>query len=218
MGYIDKMLAQNEHVARVAHEHWIALLPTILIDVAIAIVIIGLSVLGLLLSPPWTAFGFLLLLAPLVHFLIRLWVWRSRQYVVTNRRVIQISGVFDKRVSDTALEKVNDIVMEQSTWGRMLQFGDIEIISGSDIGVNVFRRIADPIGFKKDLLDQKGAFGGTAPRQEPIVGQAEQAPGKEAPGVIEIPALIAELDELRKKGLLTDAEFEEKKKQLLNRI
>lgn len=216
MGYIDKMLAQNERVARVAHEHWIALLPTILVDVAVSIVIIGLSVAGgIIFVLPW--WGLLLLIVPIVHFLIRMWVWRSRQYVVTNRRVIQISGVFDKRVSDTALEKVNDIVMEQSTWGRMLQFGDIEIISGSDIGVNVFRRIADPIGFKRDLLDQKGAFGGTSPRQEPVVAQAG-LPGKEAPSASEIPALIAELDELRKKGLLTDAEFEEKKQQLLARI
>jgi hypothetical protein len=33
-----------------------------------------------------------------------------------------------------------------------------------------------------------------------------------------VPELIAELDELRAKGLLTDAEFEDKKRKLLDRI
>jgi len=214
MSYVKKMLAQNEQVARVAHTHWITLLPTILIDVAISIVIIGLSIGGFLLSPPFTLFGLLLLLVPIGHLLIRLWVWSSKQYIITNRRIIQVSGMFNKRVSDTALEKVNDIVMEQSAWGRLLKFGDIEIISGSESGIDVFRRIADPIGFKKTLLDQKGASGGSGIQPE----QVERASGKEAPGASEIPALIAELGELREKGLLSDAEFEEKRKQLLERI
>lgn len=211
MSYVKKMLAYNEQIARIAHGHWITLLPTILIDVAISIVIIGLSIGGFLLSPPLTLFGLLLLLVPIGHFLIRLWVWWSKQYVITSRRVIQISGTFSKRVSDTALEKVNDIVMEQSTWGRLLKFGDIEIISGSESGIDVFRRIADPIGFKRTLLDQKGALGGTG-------AQAERTSGEKTPDTGEIPRLIAELDELRKKGLLSDAEFEEKRKQLLERI
>jgi uncharacterized membrane protein YdbT with pleckstrin-like domain len=159
-------------------------------------------------------FGLLLLFAPIGHLLVRLWVWWSRQYVITNRRIIQISGMFNKRVSDTALEKVNDIVMEQSAWGRLLKFGDLEIISGSESGVDVFRRIADPIGFKKILLDQRGVTGGSGTQAE----QAERASGKEAPGASEIPALIAELGELRERGLLSDAEFEEKRKQLLARI
>lgn len=211
MSYVKKMLAQNEHIARIARTHWIALLPTILVDVAISVVIVGLSTLGFLFSPPYTLFGLMLLLVPIGHLLIRLWVWSNRQYIITNRRIIQISGMFNKHVSDTALEKVNDIVMEQSAWGRLLNFGDIEIISGSESGIDVFRCIADPIGFKKLLLDQRGATGR-------IRTQPEGVSGKEALAVSEIPALIAELGELRERGLLSDAEFEEKRKQLLERL
>jgi hypothetical protein len=39
-----------------------------------------------------------------------------------------------------------------------------------------------------------------------------------APTAGDIPELIGELDELRKKGLITDAEFQEKKAKLLARI
>jgi uncharacterized membrane protein YdbT with pleckstrin-like domain len=158
MRYLDKLLARNERVVRVAYDHWITLLPAILIDVALGVVIIGLSVLGIVLSPPWTWFGFLLLVVPIGHLILRLWAWRNREYVVTNRRLMQVAGTFDKRVSSTALEKINDVLMEQSALGRMLGFGNIEIISGSESGIDLFRRIADPIGFKNELFDQKEAL------------------------------------------------------------
>jgi uncharacterized membrane protein YdbT with pleckstrin-like domain len=158
MRYLDKLLARNERVVRVAYDHWITLLPAILIDVALGVVIIGLSVLGIVLSPPWTWFGFLLLSVPIGHLILRLWAWRNREYVVTNRRLMQVTGTFDKRVSSTALEKINDVLMEQSALGRMLGFGNIEIISGSESGIDLFRRIADPIGFKNELFDQKEAL------------------------------------------------------------
>ena len=104
MSYVSKLMARNEHVVRVAHDHWVTLLPTILVDAATSIVIVGLSVLGIILSPPWTWFGLLFLLVPIGHLLLRIWVWWNGQYVVTNRSIIQVPGMFSKRVSDTALE------------------------------------------------------------------------------------------------------------------
>ena len=37
--------------------------------------------------------------------------------------------------------KVNDVKMEQSFLGRLLGYGDIEILTASELGVNLFRRI-----------------------------------------------------------------------------
>jgi len=190
------------------------LLPAVLVDVVVSIVIVGLSVLGIILSPPWTWLGLLLLVVPIGHLILHAWAWWNKQYIVTNRRVIQVMGTFNKRVSDTLLEKVNDIVTEQSALGRLLNFGNIQIISGSEIGADVFHRIADPIGFKKELFEQKETF----TRLDTLEERAEHVPGTEAPSAGDVPELIAELDELRQKGIITDAEFEEKKQQLLARI
>jgi uncharacterized membrane protein YdbT with pleckstrin-like domain len=212
MSYVTVLLGRNEYVVRVARDHWVTLLVTVLVDLAVSIVIVALSVLGVIVSPPWTWFGFLFLVIPLGHFLHRFWVWWNKQYVVTNRRIIQVTGTVGKRVSDTLLEKINDIVMDQSAMGRLLKFGDIEIIAGSESGIDVFHRIADPIGFEKALLDQKAALG-TLDAPAGLGG-----PSVEASATKDVPAMIADLDELRKKGLLTDAEFGEKKRQLLERI
>lgn len=214
MSYIEQLLARNESIACIARDHWIALLPAILVDAAISIVIIGLSVLGIVLSPPWTWLGLLLLVVPAAHLALRVWGWWNEQYVITNRRIIRVAGVLNKRVSDTALEKVNDILMEQSALGRALGFGNIEIISGSESGIDTFQRLTDPIGFKKELFDQKEALARLSVFEE----RAGPLLGAEAPTAGSVPELIAELDELRQRGVITDAEFEEKKQQLLSKL
>jgi hypothetical protein len=200
MSYIKTLLARNERVVRVARPHWITLLPTIAVDVAVGVVIVGLSVLGILLSPPYTWFALLLLLIPLVHFLVRLWAWHSKETVVTNRRIIRVAGVLDKEVSDTLLEKINDILMRQTTMGRLLNYGDLEIISGSESGIDTFRRMADPVGFKRDLIEQKATS------------------GEVTPGGDDVAEVISQLNSLRQRGVLTDEEFTEKKRELLTRI
>jgi len=112
-----------------------------------------------------------------------------------------IKGIINKHVSDSALEKVNDVVLVQSVVGRLLGYGDVEIITGSDIGVNLFQRITRPVNFKREMLNQKESLGEThADRQE------------------DVPELLAQLDNLRQRGILTDKEFEAKKQQLLDQI
>ncbi len=203
MGYVDRLLAREEKIVFVTRQHWISLLPTILVDLGIAIVIIAFSVAGTLFAPPLPLLGLILLLIPLGHFLVRFIVWRNEQYIVTNRRVMEVKGVYKKHVSDSSLEKVNDVVMEQSALGRLLDYGDVRIITGADIGVNLFRRIAHPIRFKTTMMDQKaGHSAGRPPEARPE----------------DIPGLLARLDELRQRGVITPEEFEREKKELLERL
>jgi len=153
---------------------------------------------------PLAAIGFVLLFLPLISMLRDILIWTNHEYLVTNRRVIQISGIFNKNVVDSSLEKVNDVKMTQSFFGRMFDYGDVEILTASEIGVNLFKRIGDPVKFKTAMLNakEKMGFEGTA-----IHTQTDN-----------IPAMIAELDELRKKGIVTEAEFQAKKAQLLAKM
>jgi uncharacterized membrane protein YdbT with pleckstrin-like domain len=131
--------------------------------------------------------------------------WSNHEYIVTNRRVIQISGIFNKDVVDSSLEKVNDVKMTQSFFGRIFDYGDVEILTASEIGVNLFKRIGDPVKFKTAMLNAKEKLG-------------YEGTGTHAKRTESIPAMIAELDELRKQGIVTDEEFKAKKKELLAKI
>jgi uncharacterized membrane protein YdbT with pleckstrin-like domain len=202
MGYIERLLAQNERIVFVTRPHWISLLPVTLIDLGIAIVIIAFSIGGALIAPPFPLLGLGFLLFPLGHFLTHFITWHNQQYIVTNRRVMEVRGVFQKHVSDSSLEKVNDVVMEQSVLGRLLDYGDVRIITGADIGVNVFRRIAHPIRFKTTMMDQKAAH--------------SERPAETRPE--DVPNLLTRLDDLRQRGIITQEEFEREKRELLDRL
>ena len=210
MGYVDSLLARNERIVLVTRQHWSALIVPVLIDSVLFILIsaVALSQSGLV-----RALGVLVVL-PVAHLVIRLLNWLNDQYIVTTRRVLEIHGVINKRVSDSSLEKVNDVVLEQSILGRFLNYGTVAIITGSDIGVNYLKNIAHPVRFKIEMLNQKEEVA----TSEPHSARAERVLAKEPLSSGEIPELIAELDELRKKGVITEDEFVAKKAELLGRL
>lgn len=202
--YIQSMLGENERILLRTHQHRFVLFSMIVAEMAISLIlIVGVGIVSM--TYPLAAFAFVLVLIPLVSMLRDILIWSNHQYLVTNRRVIQISGIFNKNVVDSSLEKVNDVKMTQSFFGRMFDYGDIEILTASEIGVNLFRRIGNPVKFKTAMLNAKEKLG--------FEGSAVHAqPGRD------IPTLIAELDELRKKGIVTEAEFQAKKAQLLAKM
>jgi uncharacterized membrane protein YdbT with pleckstrin-like domain len=203
--YIKNMLGENERILLVTRQHGFVLFSSILAEIVVTLIAIAaISALTTMVNP-LAGFGFLLLLIPLAIMLWDILTWNNRQYIVTNRRVIQISGIFSKDVVDSSLEKVNDVKMTQSFFGRMFDYGDVEILTASETGDNMFKRIGDPVKFKTAMLNAKEKLG-------------YEGTGSNAQRAESIPAQIAELDELRKQGILTDAEFQAKKKELLAKM
>src|SRR5215510_15041304 len=155
--YLINLLGENEHILFVTRQHWLVLFGEILSEMVLAAVLGGLVTLIWMfwLSDPRVPLGYLLLLLPAVSLLRDLLIWKNRQYVVTNWRVIQIAGVFSKEVSDSSLEKVNDVKLEQSFLGRLLGYGSIEILTASELGVSKFYNIGHPIRLKTAMLNAK---------------------------------------------------------------
>lgn len=202
--YVQGLLGQNERIVLATRQHWFVLFSNIVLEIVLTLVlIVGVS--AAVTVNPLAGFGFILVLVPLIGMLRDILIWRNREYIVTNRRVIQINGVFSKDVVDSSLEKVNDVKMNQSFFGRMFGYGDIEILTASETGDNLFRRIGDPIKFKTAMLNSKEKLG-----YEGTSTQTQRAD--------DIPTQIAELDKLRKQGIVTEAEFQAKKKELLAKM
>jgi len=202
--YIQGLLGENERILLVTRQHWFVLFSNILLEILL-IVLLLVGITAALVVYPLAVAGYILLLVPLGGMLRDILIWSNREYIVTNRRVVQISGVFSKDVVDSSLEKVNDVKMSQSFFGRLFDYGDVEILTASEIGVNLFKRIGDPIKFKTAMLNAKEKLGyeGTGAHVRPAD---------------DIPAQIAELDELRKQGIVTEAEFQAKKRELLAKM
>ncbi len=211
MGYVERMLGAHEKVTLITHQHWMMLVPSLLVNLVLAVIIVVVAAVVVMFTKmPLAWLVVLLVVLPAARFIYHFMLWDNREYVITNRRVIQVSGVVNKNVFDSSLEKVNDVKMTQSLFGRMFDYGDVEIMTAAEEGENLFRRIAHPVKFKTAMLNQKEALG-----LDELVGGARAAAGPAQP---DVPTLIAGLDQLRKQGLITEAEFEQKKQELLARI
>src|SRR6476619_3493139 len=79
----------------------------------------------------------------------------NQEYVLTNRRVIQVEGVLNRNATDSSLEKINDAVLSQSVFGRMFDFGDLTVLTASESGIEKMRMLRSPVVYKKKMLDAK---------------------------------------------------------------
>lgn len=202
--YLEGMLGDNEQILLQTHQHWFVLFGKIFLEILLILLIIAAS---LVLQPfyPFAIYGLILVLVPLIGMLGDILTWRNKAYIVTNRRVIQISGVLNKDVVDSSLEKVNDVKMSQSFFGRMFDYGDIEILTASELGINLFHEIAGPVQFKTAMLNAKEKMG-------------YDELGSDARPAADIPTMIEKLDILRKRGILSEEEFQRKKAELLAKL
>jgi len=218
--YLKKLLGEGEDVLFVDRQHWLVLLRNIFVEgVAIAaVLVLTIYLLAALNYLPWHNWFYLLLVLliwPVVSLLLDFLQWYNRKYIVTNWRVIQLSGVINKDVIDSSLEKVNDIELTQSFFGRILHFGNVEILTASEIGVNKFMTIRDPVHFKTVIVNAKEQLG----HDEDHPTYAKAGPViQAAPAPADIPSMIERLDDLRKRGVLTEEEFQRSKEQLLQKL
>jgi uncharacterized membrane protein YdbT with pleckstrin-like domain len=211
--YVEGLLGKNEQILWRARQHWIVLTANFVINLFIFIAIVALYALlgNIQFLASVRGFVLLTLLIPFFWFGWEFLQWWAEEYLITTTRVVQTEGLINKHTKDSALEKINDITLKQSVLGRILNFGDLAIITGSDVGTNVLKRLAKPVEFKKTLLDQKHKFADgddLGSRKAAAAPDGEEDPLKK----------IAELDNLRKTGALSDAEYQQAKAKLLAKL
>ena len=167
MSYADGLLSTGETVVHREKQHWWVFVWGAKWTIFAIIVAILLFAVGNGLAADgasgfvktvtgWVSAG--LLVVGLAFLVWTTMTYLSQEYVVTNRRVIQVSGVVNKRAVDSSLEKINDAVLTQSVFGRALDFGDLEILTASDAAISDFHMLKHPIAFKKAMLDAKHEY------------------------------------------------------------
>jgi len=205
--YVQSLLGDREAIVLVSRQHWFILVSSILLEIVailfIFAVTIAVAILYSLAAPLVALIGFLILLIPIATMTRDILSFTNRQFIVTNRRVMQIGGIFNKYVVDSSLEKVNDIMMTQSAFGRIFNYGDVQILTASEMGANLFKRIEDPIRFKTAMLNAKEKL---------------ERDGDGGRSHTDIPDLMAEIARLRQQGILSEDEFQRIKQDLITKI
>ncbi len=204
MAFPRKFLNDGEEIVLDLHPHWwffsapaFALVVTLSAAVGVAVVE----------APDWLFYVALGLVALNVLWLAgRLARWATTNFVVTTDRLIYRSGVLAKQGKEIPLERLNDISFNQSLFERMLGAGDLLIESGGERGQQHFTDIRRPARVQNEIYRQIE------------MAQARDADRMAGRRQLSIPEQIEKLDELRQRGVITQAEFDVKKTQLLDRL
>lgn len=142
MSYIESSLLDGEKVVYRATLHWVVLLAPVLF------VVISLFVMAL-----WVYLGLFFLILSLIWALSRFLGRRFTEFAITDRRILIKTGILNRRSLEVILSKVESIAVEQSIWGRMLNFGTI-VVKGTGGTRQPFSTIATPFEFRKAVQDQ----------------------------------------------------------------
>ena len=91
--------------------------------------------------------GPLILFIAIIQEILMLIYYISSEYVITNQRVLIKVGVIQRRSLEIFLSKIEGIYINQGMFGRIFNFGDIDI-NGIGGGKNVFNYVPDPLQFR----------------------------------------------------------------------
>ena len=207
MPFPRKFLNENEQVILDLRPHW-----SFFAGPAAALLA---SLVLALVAAAWTSsevvrlISLVLVLVALVWCFARWARWYTTNFVVTSDRLIYRHGVFAKRGQEIPLERLNDVSFHRTLIHRILGAGDLLIESAGERGQQPFDHIAHPervqniIHREIEAAQARDADRIAGRRREVSLTPLEQ---------------IEKLEELRQRGVISQAEFEAKKAQLLDRL
>jgi len=229
MNAIDSLLGRGERVRYVGRQHVFVLISNILTELVLIGVLIAAGVVSQVAFPDKVLAGMEVgVLVLIVCIIISLLIlgsafldylrWSNEQCVVTDRRIIMVRGIFNTEAIDVPIEKINEVELRQSWLGRLLGFGDIEIMTASEAGISRCRSLTDPQGFKRAMNDARydieRGYAYIDQREIDAYLDLEDA----LPDVDRVSHVLQRLADMRDRGLISREEFEAKKRELLNRI
>lgn len=149
---------------------------------------------------------------------IRLVRWANTYYLVTDRRIVYWKGVPRWRGIELSLHLVDEVDANQTMWQRLLRVGTLRVRSVVEGHVRRLSFVPRPAEVCREVYRlQREAD------QQAIADSGPEAPealtGDDPYGAsLDIPDQIRKLWELVELGILSEAEFEEKKQDLLRRL
>jgi uncharacterized membrane protein YdbT with pleckstrin-like domain len=200
-------LKNNEVLLITVRQHWIRILPPLVLWVFLsAALIFFLNSIGVLIALLFT-------ILPFYEYIN----WKNNLLIITNLRLIDENGFITKYARERAIDKIINIEYDQSIFGRLFGFGNVEIQTAAENIPNRFTFIHHPEVLKNAITTAQEEL-----KNYSIVTQANQlAKAISANSVTNevsqylVADEIQKLYELVQKGAITQSEFLAQKNKLL---
>ena len=148
-------LQPGETVALIVRKHWLVLVKPALF---VAAVLFYLPIRHVKILGFEELLNYLLPYAVAVSgglFLYRYLDRRVNIWAVTNERLIDEWGILTHKSKENPLDKINDIVVEQTILGRLFGYGGISVQTAAKAGETIIEFVEKPEELKQTINEQK---------------------------------------------------------------
>jgi membrane protein YdbS with pleckstrin-like domain len=154
-------------------------------------------------------------------FLYKYFRWKVDIWVVTNYRVIDEAGLLSHFAKESPLEKINNVSYDQSLWGRLFNYGHVEIQTAAQVGATDYYNVFHPKRLKDTITLAQSDY-----KSQQFASQALQMAAalpksafRQGEGQAAISHSMADelqkLHDLRQKGIISEEEYARAKSKLL---
>ncbi|MBS1599901.1 MAG: PH domain-containing protein [Bacteroidetes bacterium] len=200
-------LQKGEKILLVTYSSWISLIVPVLVAI---IGIVASYFIGFTKNYGWIA-----ALAGIIYLVTRYFIWKAYIWVVTNYRVIDEAGLLNHFAKESPLEKINNVSYDQNIWGRIFNYGHVEIQTAAQVGATDYYNVHHPKRLKDTITQAQSdlehiKLANQATQMATALGLNKQG------GTQTISAELEQLYNLKQRGVLTEEEYNRAKNKLLN--
>lgn len=212
-------LKNEEIILLITRQHWLKLVLPFFVWVLIAVVSIW------LLHETGLVITLIAAIYPIIEYLN----WKNNLWCITNLRVVDESGFFTRYSKESPLDKINNIEFDQSIWGRLMGYGNVDIQTAAELGESTYELIADPQLLKDTITHAQEEYKNTIAYKQATqlalaIAKTNQAntftPIASSASTIHPQQLIADelqkLFDLLQRGAITQEEYLQQKNKLMN--
>lgn len=202
-------LQKDEKILLITHTSWVTLI------VPVVILLAGLT-LGFFIG--FANWGWIAAVAGFIFFLYKYFEWKVNIWVVTSYRVIDEAGLLSHYAKESPLEKINNVSYDQSIWGRLLNYGHVEIQTAAEVGATDYYNVSHPKRLKDSITLAQAEYKNIQLSNQAMqMASAMGIQQKSAPvtGHGNIASELEKLFDLRQKGILSEDEYIRAKNKLL---
>ena len=150
-------LLPGENLVLKVHQHWIFVVKSISIPVALLILVVvsDFTFIPSLKVSNLALFLTLGVVALALLWLIVVWIrWQSTSYTLTDQRIKIESGVFGRQSKMIPIDRIQDCTTRMSLMGRMLGYGRVEVDAAGAQGAEVLEHLPSPGTFRDQVFVQ----------------------------------------------------------------
>jgi uncharacterized membrane protein YdbT with pleckstrin-like domain len=202
-------LKKDEKILLITRQHWLRLVLPFFAWLLLTIILLW-----------WrtdSAAVWIIVLATALYPTIEYVNWRHNLWSVTNLRIVDETGFFTRYSKESPLDKINNVEYDQSIWGRLFGYGNVDIQTAAELGETKYQLIHHPKLLKDTITHAQEEY-----KKLQISNQATQLAeaiartnAATAPSQQMVADELDKLFSLLQKGAITQEEYLTQKGKLM---